>query len=108
MRHRFPPNKTFFIITSVANLDGTIELDGDEMFETKEAAVRHAELECHGHGIELYVHRCVPIARLTRTSVTIQELDEPRGLSAAEEPCSERVTNNTPTSPLPTVAKGGE
>jgi hypothetical protein len=73
------PRKLFFMAISVGNLDGSVEEpagEGVEAIEDTEAAAlqRASFINAEYPTLEVYVYKCIPVARAWRGKTRIQKL----------------------------------
>jgi hypothetical protein len=72
----FSPRRTLFIVLPVANADGTMDLDSatPEGYGTLDEAVAEASEDVDENGGENIVYQCVPVRRVYRKTVIVDDL----------------------------------
>ena len=73
---KYKQNQPIFIITSIGNLDGSVDLSDSspETFDKPESAIDKAKEETQEYGLRTYVYKCVPVVRIDRGRLRVTKL----------------------------------
>jgi len=67
--------QTVYLMTSVGNLDDTIEIEEDvKTYQYQEKALVDAKQMTEEYGCRTYVYRCVPIIRVDKGKIRVTTL----------------------------------
>ena len=74
MKHK--QNQPIFIITSINNLDGSVDLSDAEPedFGEIKAAIDKAKEVTQEYGLRTYVYKCVPVVRIDRGRLRVTKI----------------------------------
>jgi DNA primase len=74
MKHK--QNTDIYLITSIGNLDKTVDLDDESptTFDTLDEAVEEAKKVTEEYGLVSYVYKCKPVIRINRGKIKVTKL----------------------------------
>jgi len=74
MKHK--QNTDIYLITSIGNLDKTVDLDDESptTFDTLDKAVEEAKKVTEEYGLRTYVYKCSPVIRVDRGKIRISKI----------------------------------